>query len=301
MAKRPTVVITGANGFLGSALVRHFANLGWKVTALVRNPSKQNRHPGVRYVAYDLTGKLDESVFKGADYVIHTAYIKADSRHLNAMEVNVDAAQQLLAASRKYKLKKNLFMSSMSAHEAAESVYGRQKLAIERIFNSNKDVNIRSGLIVGKGGIVSQMAAFMRSKRLVPLVGGGQQPLQITGVYDLVRVIERLLVTPRLHGTFTIATPQVYTYKEFYEAIASQLGIRIFFVPMPLSLLVAVLRLVGWLRLPLAISTDNVLGLKMLRSTDTSGDLKRIGITLDPLEIALKKSGLTTRQNDKAA
>jgi len=60
----------------------------------------------------------------------------------------------------------------MSAHDGAESVYGRQKLAIEQLFNTKKDISLRGGLIIGNGGIVKEMVMFMRSKHLVPLIGG---------------------------------------------------------------------------------------------------------------------------------
>jgi nucleoside-diphosphate-sugar epimerase len=33
MTKKPTIAITGANGFLGSALVDHFVKDGWQVVA----------------------------------------------------------------------------------------------------------------------------------------------------------------------------------------------------------------------------------------------------------------------------
>ncbi|MEV0716831.1 SDR family NAD(P)-dependent oxidoreductase [Asanoa sp. NPDC050611] len=49
-----TVVVTGAHGGLGGAVVDEFVNTGWRVVAPVRSPMKTNR-PEVVEVAADLT------------------------------------------------------------------------------------------------------------------------------------------------------------------------------------------------------------------------------------------------------
>lgn len=291
MTKSPVIVITGAGGFLGTELTKHFQDKDWTVRALVRNAQKYQSDGGVEYHEYDLSKPLDKTLIKGSDYLVHAAYIKYDSRHQDALAVNVRAAKQLLDASHKYGLSKNLFMSSMSAHDEAESVYGKQKLAIEELFSSGKDVVFRSGLIVGNGGIVKQMADFMKSKHMVPLVGGGKQPLQTIAIYDLVEVIDKALVT-NVSGKFTVATPRVYNYKEFYKALAKNLRVKVLFVPVPLWLLVGVIQVINSLHLPLSISKDNALGLKKLRAVNTGGDLKKLGVKLDSLEEALDKTHL---------
>lgn len=285
---KPTILITGAGGFVGQELVAHFARLGWNVRALVRTPKNYTNTEHVTYRAYDITKRVNDELFDGADYLIHLAYIKYDRKTPNAKEVNIAGAKNLLKASRKHKLKKNIFMSSMSAHEDAVSVYGKQKLAIEALFNTKRDVSIRSGLIIGDGGIVKNMVGFMKSKRLVPLIDGGHQPLQTIAVYDLAKVMQKI-IEKDVSGVLTIATPRVYSYREFYQAIAHELGIKVAFVPVPFVALLGAMRAVSLLHLPLSVGEDNLWGLKKLRAADTAADLKRIGVRLDELEAALKK------------
>ncbi len=286
--KQPTIAITGAGGFLGSTLVEHFSALGWNVIGLVRKPADYT-HTHATFRKYDLTGKLDPRVLDGVDYLVHAAYIKYDREHPDAMDLNFAGAKRLLELSRKKNLQKNIFISSMSSHEAALSVYGKQKLAIEQLFSESTDVVLRCGLIIGKGGIVKQMADFMRTKHAVPLIGGGKQPLQIVAVTDLAAVIEKT-ATSKLHGTFTIATPQVYSYKEFYEALARAIRTKVIFVPLPFNLLLAAFKTAAALRLPLGVGEDNLLGLKALRSAETAADLKKIGVRLSSLEEALART-----------
>jgi NADH dehydrogenase len=289
-ALKPIVIITGASGFLGSHLVHHFVAHGWKVVGLVRNPQKMPKQPNVTYRKYDVSKPFDDTLFVGVSYLVHAA--KYDPMLPDAMEVNIEGAKRLIAASRKYKLKKNVFMSTMSAHEDAVSAYGKQKLAVEKLFNTRQDVILRSGLIVGNGGIVKQMATFMQHRRMVPLIGGGHQPLQIVAVQDLATIIERALTLPRISGTIVTATPKVYSYKSFYQAIAKELGIKVLYVPVPFSLLLAAFRLARLLHVPLSMNEDNLLGLKMLRSADSMPGLQRVGVSLQPLETALHSADL---------
>lgn len=288
MNSKPTIAITGANGFLGSTLTRYFVDKGWQVVGLVRTvPSDATEH--VVYKQYDITKPLGRDTLRGVDYVVHTAYVKYGRQNAaTALQVNIAGAKRLLTAGEQAGIKKAVFISTMSAHEAATSVYGRQKLAIEKLFLATNGVVLRSGLILGHGGIVQDMAAFMKSKHMVPIIGGGNQPLQTIAVYDLARVIEAAL-GPGIHRQFTVATPKVYTYKQFYQALAKSLSIKVAFVPVSYPLLLAGFKSAAFLHLPLNLGEDNLRGLRQLRSADTAPDLKRLGVAIDDLEVALRK------------
>lgn len=288
-----TIAITGANGLLGSTLVQHFRAAGWQVIGLVRSPSQMPTLTNVRYVAYNMDRPLSASTFKGVDVIVHTAYIKEESSGSHALKRNQYAAKQLLIATKHSTTAQLIFISTMSAHQTAVSVYAKQKLAIEKLFQQAGGTVLRSGLIIGNGGLVKQMYSFMKSKHLVPLIGGGKQPLQTIAVYDLANVIDRI-ITCNLTGLYTVATPKVYTYKNFYRLLGQRFGIHFIFVPVPISILGIGLTLAAKSGLTLSASKDNLLGLKHLQSIDTKSDLKRIGVKLDSLEQALKKTTITS-------
>lgn len=290
-ANKPIIVITGANGFVGTELVNHFSGMGWHVRALVRKPQTIPKKANVTYLAYDLGSKPDDAIFKDADYLVHTAYVKEDRNHPDAVNVNIEGTTKLLAASRKHKLQKNIFMSSMSAHEEAVSGYGKQKFAIEKLFNTPDDAVIRSGLVIGNGGLIKQIVTFMRSKHVAPLIDGGDQPLQVIGVYDLARVIEAILVDNH-NGMFTIGTPEVYSYREFYLTVSRKLGIKVLIIPVPFWVPLLAIRTVNLLHLPLGVTEDNLWGLKKLKYFETLNDLAVLGVHLDTLEEILDKPDL---------
>jgi len=286
---QPTIVITGANGFLGTQLVNHFAAKGWHVRALVRNPKTAKKQANVTYLAYDMTTSFDESkIFSGADYLVHAAYIKEDRKHPNAFELNMEGTKQLLAASRTHKLKKNIFLSSMSALPDAVSTYGKQKYAIQNLFNGPRDVVIRSGLMIGNAGLIREISQFIKTKHVAPLIDGGNQPLQTIAVYDMVRVIDRMFALD-VTGTFTIAEPAPITYRGLYKAIAKKLRTPLVLIPVPFWIPLLVIRTIQMLHLPFKITEDNLQGIRKLQAEDTTADLAKLKITLDPLEIVLDK------------
>lgn len=286
--KSPQVVaITGANGFVGSALVNHFAARGWKVIALVRKPEDYTSTQAVTYTPYDLNEPMDESLLSTVDYLVHAAYLPL-AQNPNAYEINLTGAKNLIAsAGRTKNLRHTVFISTMSAHEDALSVYGKQKIAIEQLFEDMHATILKCGLIIGDGGIVKDMASFMTTKHAVPLIDGGKQPLQIVALTDLVHIIEKVLLA-RPDGRFIIATPTVYSYKSFYHALAKHLNVKVLYVPVPFVVLRGAFKVAARLGIKTGVGEDNLLGLKMLRSMDSQPDLKKLGVTLQDLDAALK-------------
>jgi len=290
----PVIAITGASGFLGSILTDYFTQKNWKVVALVRNAERKKKpaKSTVEYREYDITKPVHKSALQGVDYLVHAAYVKLDAQNPEALEINVDGAKKLLAAAKQAGVKQSVFISTMSAHEDAISVYGKQKLAIEELFLKAKNNTVlRCGLIIGKGGIVQEMAGFMKSKHAVPLIGGGAQPLQIISVYDLCKVIGNA-VEHTVTGRLVAANPTVYSYKEFYKALAHRLNVRVVYVPLPYWVLQAVFKIAATLHIPLGVGEDNLKGLKKLKAMPSAEDMKKLRVTSLDLKGALQKAKL---------
>ncbi len=279
---RPTVAVTGANGFIGTQIVNYFSKKGWRVVALVRQPQKNSWDGNIQFKQYDLSQPIDNSLLKDVDYLIHTAYIKHDAKNPQALKQNIEGTTNLLRASRAQNVQKNILFSSLSAQYNAESVYGQQKHALEKIFNTRNDAIVRPGLVLGNGGLVQNMAHFMRTKHVVPLVDKGTQPLQVTDVDSILQAIEKI-ITDNLHGSFTVASNESYPYKTFYAQLAKAIDTRVIFVPVPGKLLLYPIQLLEKLNVNTGITTDNLLGLKKMRHINTASDLKKLALSIPPL------------------
>ncbi len=67
------VVVSGASGFIGHAIVRALQARGDQVTALTRNPQAARFDEGVQIARFDPMGAPDPSPFEGTDAVVHLA------------------------------------------------------------------------------------------------------------------------------------------------------------------------------------------------------------------------------------
>lgn len=274
------VIISGASGFIGGHLVRHFLAKGWTVIALVRAfPLKPLKD--VEYRLYDLLQAPAVDLFREAAYFIHAAYLP------NNFDCNVTGAKQVLACSRQASLRRNVFISSFSSAVDSESLYGRQKYAIEQLFCRDTDTIVRPGAVLGDGGLFSKMNAHIAAGKRIPLIQGGRQPMQTIAVDDLCLAIEHILLKD-LSGVFNVAEPESLTYTDFFLLMAAMNGLSARFLKIPYRLLDMLLWVSESIGLHLPVGRENLRGLIALRYRETKGDLHRLGIVVKDCKASLE-------------
>ena len=122
------IFITGGAGYVGSKLVPHLLDLGYKVSVLdlmIYGDDVLENHNNLKKIKGDIRNqKLLEQSLIGHDVVIHLACISNDpSFELNpklGKSINLDAFEPLVKASIKCKISKFIYASS-------SSVYGIKK------------------------------------------------------------------------------------------------------------------------------------------------------------------------------
>lgn len=279
-----TIAITGASGFLGQRLVAHFHARGWEVRALVREPAAfASRIEGVRAYRCDLPDALDDAGIDGADALVHAAYATRATSAEAARRVNESGTRRILDAARAADIPRFVFLSSLSAHEGAESYYGRSKLAVEATLDLERDLVLRLGLVLARegDGLFRRLVDAVARARFVPVFEGGRQVLQTLHEDDFCAAVERALAKG-LTGRLAVAEPEGLTYRELLQAIAARLGRRCTLVPLPMAPALGILRAVELLRVPLPVTRENLLGLRALRFVPTAADLERLGIAARP-------------------
>jgi len=178
------VVVTGATGSLGRPLCARLARGGWEVRALVRDPA---RVPGMRAGRCDLPDVIDESLLPGAFALVHCAYATRETDQERARRVNEDGMRRLLEASRRAGIPRFVFISSVVAHPEAPNYYGRSKASLERLLDPQRDLVVRPGTIIAREGqsIFQQMRDAAERTHVLPVFGGGKQPLQTVHIDDV--------------------------------------------------------------------------------------------------------------------
>jgi nucleoside-diphosphate-sugar epimerase len=245
------ILITGANGFVGSFLVRALTARGRKVACLLRPGSDVSGLVGQRYepVAGDVTdaASLARAV-EGRDGVFHLAGVRRAANREDFFRVNAEGTRLLcealvaLPGARKPRL---VLASSLGAsgpsllgrpkveEEPLQPVewYGESKAEAERIVFSYADrlpvTVVRPPRIVGPGDRENLLLFKLVARGLRLELGGGPRPLTLVDVEDVVDLL--LLVAERdeaLGQAFFVGHPQPLTLEELQGLVADALGLR---------------------------------------------------------------------------
>jgi nucleoside-diphosphate-sugar epimerase len=283
------VVITGASGMLGRHLCSVLAARGREVRALVRDPDAFARlRPGIRAGRCDLPDVVDETLFEGAEALVHCAYPTRLVDPAAIRRVNEDGTRRVLDAARRAGVAQAVFVSSVAAHPEAASYYARSKHALEGLFDPARDAVIRPGLILAREGqgLFQQMRDAARRTHVLPLFGGGRQPLQTVHVDDLCEAVGRVL-DRRLTGAFNVAEPEPLTLAAFLRLMARRLGIRCLLLPLPFAPVLAAVRAMEAAGVPFPLRSESLLGIKALRRVPVAEDLRRLGLAVRSAEESL--------------
>jgi nucleoside-diphosphate-sugar epimerase len=272
---KPKMIITGANGFIGTYLADYFSGRGYRVIAFVY-PQSTDKKPGIIYRTYDLSQPVDEAELAGCDTAIHCAYIKSgDDAH--ADEINFKGTRNLYDTAKKVGVKKFIYFSSLSAHEQALSHYGQMKFKIESTLDSQTDLILKPGLVIGHGGLFQDIAGYFQRSRLIPLVDGGRNQVQCIALDDLAKCIE-VAITKNIVGKYTLAAKDPVTMREMYQTISRKMNKKIIPLPVPFWLVNLGFMILGAIHVKTPVTRESLLGLKQNRIWDVSEAARTFGI-----------------------
>jgi nucleoside-diphosphate-sugar epimerase len=254
------LVITGANGFIGEALARHFANQGHQVTALVRHLYKVPP-ANIQYRTFDLASFGSDVIPNDTDVVIHAAYSQAYDHN---RDINLKATQRLAEISHRKKVKQFVFISSLSGHSEAISNYGKSKWATKNLLNLNLDLILEPGLVIGNDGLFISMWRLVKQNTIIPIFNQGRQSIQYIHIDDFVNITEQC-VTNQITGYYPMAHPQSMDMKSFIKTIAQMQGKKVVLVSIPFTVADLLFKLVDLFGINLGVNQENLKGLKQMR------------------------------------
>lgn len=274
------ILVTGAAGFLGSAMVRRSVGRGHETWGLVRSVKAAGELGVPR--EHLIEGSLpeicdDPRLVEGMDGVIHCAAVTSaqatDSER--SQRVNVEGTRRLLAAAHRAGVARWVQISSMSAHAASTSVYGRTKLQADEILRQSTPppqwTILRPSLIYGPGerGLVAKTLKIMKKLPVLPIIGSGRELIRPVFVDDVADAALDCLNAPATVGqTYMIGGAQEVTLNEFMKQLGERGGVRrpLFHLPIFASMTLA--RAAGMLVKNPPLTVDNVLGVREARRVD---------------------------------
>ena len=260
-----TIGITGASGHIGSSLTRYLSAKGFRVIAFVRNADSVS-NASVR--KFDLTSNIAAELLSDIDVMIHCAFVTKE-QHVNAEQINYNGSKQLFEACREQGVKKIIFFSTVTAGAQAKSAYAKSKFRIEQLLQPDNDYLIRCSMVIGTGGIFQRMLTYGTTHTFIPLIGSGNQVIQVVAIEDVLFFVEQV-IRGDMKGSSVLANSERLTYKQLFKTIAAVYDKSIFFIPVPVSFLKMILRLCRSMNIRTPVTEENILGTETLREYDQS-------------------------------
>jgi NADH dehydrogenase len=298
----PTLVITGADGYIGSAVVRTALAQGAQVHALSRRPSA-DAESSLRRFRYDLAEPVADEPFVGATAVIHLAVDNAPSANASGDDVNTAGTVRLLDAARRNGVPRFIFVSSQSAASRASSLYARSKADSEALMIGEGDVIVRPGMVYGgkQAGLYGLLCSFIKRTSLLPLPRA-HAPVQPIHVDDLAAGLVQIgLVDDDRLRLYQLAAEQPMTFAAYLIGIARyRFERRLFVVPLPLGPILAMTQLIAILLPSFRALRERLAGLRAATPMDCHGSLAALGMTLQNFEASLRREAASaaTREGE---
>jgi NADH dehydrogenase len=295
--------VTGASGFVGSAVVDELVSRNYAVNALVNRRALQstNQVGPIQGDIFDAKA-LDEGM-RGCDAVIHLVGIIMEKPSLGITfeRIHAHGTRMVVESAQRNGIKRFVHMSALGTRPDAVSRYHRTKYEAEQcVRNSGLDWTIiRPSLIHGPRGEFMQMEAkWARYKAppflFMPYFGGGAfggrgaGMLQPVYVGDVARAFVDALENRRTIGNvYPLGGPDRLTWPQLHRAVASGiLGRRRLVMPLPvwaarLNTYVLPQSLLGYNRDQIAMSQED-------NTCDLTKFVDDFGWTPQPFESTLR-------------
>ncbi|WP_353249859.1 NAD(P)-dependent oxidoreductase [Salinisphaera sp. T31B1] len=247
----PRVSVTGASGFIGSALCLGLRQQGWRVRGLTRSDAAAERLSGLGVEV--VRGGLADGValadwVAGADAVVHCAGAVRGADYDDFARTNVNGTRRLLEAMAGLHLPL-VALSSLAAREPALSDYARSKYDMERLLEASGVPNgclmLRPPAVYGPGDRELRPLFDAFARGIAPLPGAPEARVSLLHVDDLVAAIVAWLdASDRPDGVYEIGDQQAggYSWEEVVATAETLLQRRIRRIRLPRTALAGAAR-----------------------------------------------------------
>jgi 2-alkyl-3-oxoalkanoate reductase len=245
-----TLALTGATGFIGTALRRQLVSAGWEVRALHRRrvpqPQSGSDDTRIRWVCGSLSDPDSlRRLLKGASAVVHCAGAVRGASAEQFNQVNVAGVARLVQAARElHPTPRFLLISSLAAREPALSFYAASKRGgedtLRTLAGPMATTIFRPPAVYGPGD--REMAPLLRCMQhgVAPVLGSSAARFSMLYVEDLTEAIRQTLARPDwAPGPFEIhdGHPGGYSWEEVMTTVSRILSRPVRTLRIPVALL----------------------------------------------------------------
>lgn len=269
---RKMIFITGANGFIGTNLVKKLVKLNEEIVCLVRKNSNVRllNSLGVKIVKGDITN-IDsfKSYITWNTVVIHLAAVTSEvsSDYSYSRRINVEGTENILNLCKEVGIRRFVTLSSESTKREIKGSYAKTKSEADEIIRKFgvPYTIIRPSIVYGPGagGLFKKTLGYIERLPFVPIVGKGNQRFSPIYVGDVVDVIIKCMNSEvAINKEYDLTGKDYVSFNQFVDCILSEKGIKKKKLHVPFWIVYSgVMILSKFVKNP-PVTVDNLLGLK---------------------------------------
>ena len=290
------ILLTGASGTVGSALLRRLTTSAEPVRCLVRDPRRLgDDRVRVQIALGDLADPPSfRNALRGVHTVIHLAASIRDQPRASIEELNAVATLRLVRAAERAGARRFVFFSAMGAEHHSRTRFLRAKaLASDAVQASDLETMVFEPSIVYSPGDpwLTLLERFSYLPAL-PVSGSGRALYQPIWAEDVADCVIAALTRDGANGRrFELAGPETLSYEDLVRVALRASGRRRRLLNVPLPVVRTSLRALGRLVGPKAFATWDEVELLEEPMTTARGtaDAEQLGVR--PLPMAAVLSG----------
>jgi NADH dehydrogenase len=233
------ILLTGATGTVGSALLRRLTADGQPVRALVRDQrGLGDQRVRVQIALGDLANPPSfRNALRGVDTVVHLAASIRDQPHASIEELNAVATLRLVRAAERAGVRRFVFFSALNARHHSRTRFFRAKaLAEDAVEASAMETTVFHPSIIYTPGD-PWLTLLDRLSRLpaVPVSGSGRAVFEPVWAEDVAEAVVHAL-SNGTSSSFELAGPELLSYDDIVRVAlrSSRRRRRLLHVPLPI-------------------------------------------------------------------
>jgi len=236
------ILVTGATGFIGRALVRHLSDAGQQVRVLLRSSPNSPRLPRGVPMEVAVVSLNDErgvrAALRGVKQIYHLVSASSQGRRGNLLTTDIEGTRTLAQAAANADIERLIFLSHIGADRASAFPIQKAKgIAEEHIRQSGVPYTIiRSSIVYGpEDRFTNNLSALLRAiPGFFPIPSDGRSLLQPLWVEDLVTCLVWSLQNPEMvNHTYEIGGGEYFTLRQVLETLMGITHTRRLLVPLP--------------------------------------------------------------------
>lgn len=240
------ILVTGATGFIGRAIVRQLTSIGYPVRTLIRPSSRTPRLPKGVPVEVAVVSLADtrglRAAMRDVETVIHLASAENQGSRGNLLTTDIQGTQNLVDAAADAGVDRILYLSHLGAARSSGYPAFKAKGIAEESIRAGKTpyTIIRTSVVYGpEDRFTNNLERLLRSAPgAFPVPNGGRVVVQPVWVEDLITcMIWSLQNEGTINQVYEVGGNEFFTLQQILEIIMDVTKRRRYLVPLsPITL-----------------------------------------------------------------